>query len=170
MPSLRALLVSGAMMASGAGVFAGVEHIRAASVEHPPPSQSSLQIAEAVPALPRPVVVVADPAIADRIAGIEAKLDKLASQPARSEPRDDADALIATPEHRTAEEQRGLDEASRTVDAALGRGSWLDGDQSRLQAASAEMLPADRFALRAKLANAANEGKLKDLAARPFFF
>ena len=164
---LRMGLLSVVMMAAGAGLLAAAQHARV----QPRPEQRPDRDEHAAPVGvgTRPVVVVADSAaMSERMAGIEAKLETLARHAAREEPGDES--LTTPPDTRAPEEQQSMDEASRIVDAALGRGQWLSGDQSRMREVTAQLLPADYFALKMKLAAAANQGKLKDFAARPFFF
>lgn len=181
MRRLTFALLSALMLVSGAGLYAAAQYAwaRSSAVEQPQPAQADRQQEPAT----RPVFVMADPrtsskdelaAISGRMAGIESKLDAMAAQAAHAEqvaPDDrGGDVLLKAPESRTGDEQRSLDAASGIVDAALSRGRWVDGDQSRMRDVVGDLLPADRFALKAKLAMAGNQGKLKDFAARPFFF
>ena len=176
MRTLRTLLVSVLMMGSGAGLLAAAQHARAGSdpvrtpgPDDPPPAREGA---------PRPVVVVADPtaggteqkvtALADRMAGIETKLDALGARSAPTGPGDEV--LITPPQNRSPEEQESMDAASQIVDAAVESGNWLDGDQGRMREVAARLLPGDRFTLHMKLAAAANAGWLKDFATQPFFF
>jgi hypothetical protein len=172
---IRIALLSATMMASGAGLFAAVQRARTparpnelAELAEPPAGRHAARW---------PVVVVSDPklaaasdrtALSDRLAAIEAKLDALAGQ-ARDQPADPG-VPSPRPDERTAEQQQGMDEASRIVEAAMSRGSWLDGDQSRIREVGAQLLPGDRFVLKMKLAAAANERRLRDFSTQPFFF
>jgi hypothetical protein len=63
-----------------------------------------------------------------------------------------------------------MDEATQIVDTAIARGTWLEADQTRMREVAVRLLPADRFALLAKLAVAGNADRLRDLTSRPMSF
>ena len=181
MRRLTFTLLSALMLVSGAGLYAVAQHVwgRTSGVAQTEPAHADRREESA----PRPVFVMADPrasgkddlaAISGRMAGIESKLDAITAQATHAEqvaPDDrGGDVVLKAPDSRTTNEQRNMDEASGIVDAALTRGQWNDADQSRMREVASDLLPADRFALKGKLALAGNAGKLKDFAARPFFF
>jgi hypothetical protein len=178
MRPLRFAVLSVAMMGAGAGLLAAAERARAAGAASAPEAGESGP-ASTARELPRSVLVVGDPrgagadqklvALSERMASIEGKLDTLAAHPgAAPEPSDET--LTKPPENRTPDEQQSMDAASSIIDAAVKNGAWVEGDQARIREVTAQILPADRFALRMKLTMAANAGRLKDLAPQPFFF
>jgi hypothetical protein len=162
-------------MVAGAGVLVGAQHFRAPALSRAadvePSSASAASAAPAVASAPRldPGVL----ALNARLERIEQKLDAAPAAPPPAAPGADLESMLARPVEpadRDDGQQKAFDQADSIIEAALRQGVWSDADQRGLVEAKAELLPIDRMKLKMKLSVAANEGKLRDMAAMPFFF
>jgi hypothetical protein len=129
--------------------------------------------AVAAPSAASPELAFALAAVSQRLERIEQKLAVAA--PATQQPAAAAEAEAAllkgvSPEERTPEEQQAFDRAESIIAGAVRAGVWADADQKAMRDTVAQLLEPDRFRLRMSLANAGNEGKLRDLAREPRFF